>query len=98
MCQRIADTVEALEGSRVEELKADASCVESLTSVPIPQSGIGPGRELQNLFRAIGRRRAGESFFWRGAGLRVAALDLDGAFEVGAVFDHDARGGQVADH
>jgi len=27
-----------------------------------------------------------------------ALIDLDGAFEVGAVFDHDARGGQIADH
>src|SRR5260370_24752771 len=32
------------------------------------------------------------------AGLLLGALvDLDGAFEIGAVFDHDARGGQVAD-
>src|SRR6266478_768707 len=32
------------------------------------------------------------------AGFLLGALvDLDGAFEVGAVFDHDARGGQVAD-
>src|SRR5712664_126440 len=31
------------------------------------------------------------------AGLLLGALvDLDGAFEIGAVFDHDARGGQVA--
>src|SRR5258707_6296330 len=32
------------------------------------------------------------------AGFLLGALvDLDGAFEIGAVFDHDARGGQVAD-
>src|SRR4029077_9703970 len=39
----------------------------------------------------LGKRAAAAGF------LLGALVDFDGAFEIGAVFDHDARGGQVTD-
>src|SRR6267378_7116456 len=48
----------------------------------------------------LGRRRSGGRRRGPGEGVRTGFLlrgpvDLDGAFEVGAVFDHDAGGGEV---
>src|SRR5881394_437441 len=65
-------------------------------------SGRSPeGIEWERKLNRFGRRRASRS---RGAFcksvaagfLLLALVDFDGTFEVGAVFDHDARGGQVA--
>src|SRR5579871_5220226 len=59
-----------------------------------------PFRQLLNasesaLERADARRYL---LFLRGREVRVGALDFDVALEVGALFDADARGGDVADH
>jgi len=53
---------------------------------------------LENVKWSLLRRRW-QLLAWRRrcCGFFLGALiDLDGAFEVGAVFDHDARGGQIA--
>src|SRR6267154_3774835 len=90
--------------------RADRSCragVQHAAPLRAKQNGAGyvpaPFGRYSDLRTLNGLCCAGVGSCWLGeratAGFFLGALvDLDGAFEVSAVFDHDARGGQIADH